>query len=117
MGWDDFWDSVKDAAEDAYSWTKGAVKDVYNDGVKPVIREGMKEIVAPVVGTIYKVAKPVVDAGGRIITKIDRAAENTLDGFGNLTQNIGNLLGNQWFVLFGIGLASYVIIKLVNKEQ
>jgi len=81
-----FLDSIGDAFGSAWSWSKGAASDIYNDGVKP----GWNKI---------------TDVTGKLIDAGERFGENTLTNI----SNIQGLISNP-FVIIAVIIGAVIIV-------
>ena len=87
MGFTDF-------INDAWSWTKGAGNDIWNDAVKPAWNK-------------------ITNVGGKVIDVTEKFGENTLTNISNMQ----GLISNPVVVIAVIMGAIIVIPPLIQKIQ
>jgi hypothetical protein len=106
-----FFDSIGDAFTGAWSWTKGAVSDVYNSVLKPVGQDAYNMVAKPAMnfeGELFNTGSTVAKAGGRF-------AEGTASNLLKVEQGLGNFISSPFFYI-GIGLVAVIVIpKLVDR--
>jgi len=81
-----FLDSIGDAFGSAWSWTKGAASDIWNDGVKPAWNK-------------------ITNVGGKLVDAGEQFGKNTLTNI----SNVQSLISNP-FVIIAVIIGGVIIL-------